>query len=119
MKTLILSLAAAASLTAGGAAVAQRGAGEIERRIDYLQHQIDRGTGDGSLNRREGWRARAALRDVSDMERRYLRDGYLTGDERADLNRRLDMVVHQVRFDRRDGDNPYEGRRYGYNTYRR
>jgi hypothetical protein len=120
MKTLILSLAAAASLTAGGAALAQRGTGDIDRRMDYLSRQIDNATQNGQLDRREAWRARSALRDVSATERQYLRDGYLTRYERADLDRRLNMVAQQVRFDRTDDDGPRYGdhRRYGYNTYR-
>lgn len=123
MKTLILTLAAAASLTAGGAAMAQPygydgprwgdGRGEIDRRIDILQRRIDDGVGSGDLNRREAYRAKAAMRDISLTERTYIRDGRLTGYERADLNRRLDLLARQIRFDRHDDD-----RRYGYNTYR-
>lgn len=118
MKTLILTLAAAASLTAAGGALAQPANGDIDRRVDHLQERIHQGVLSGQLNRREAWRAHAALRNISLTERRYLRDGYLNGYERADLDRRLDALSQQVRYDRHDGDGYGDRDRYGYNTYR-
>lgn len=130
MKTLILTLATAASLTAaGGVATAQPGYRygygddrrygyeEVQQRINNLQHRIDRGVGTGQLDRREAWRIKAEMRDISNTERTYLRDGRLTGYERADLDRRLDMLSQKIRYDRHDNDRG-DYRRYGYNTYR-
>jgi hypothetical protein len=46
------------------------------------------------------------------MENSYRRGG-LTVRERADLDRRFDLLAQHIRWERRDGD-----RRYGYNQPR-
>ena len=130
MKTLILPLVAAAALTAGGA-IAQpygydrggsygydrgydRGAWmPIERRLQRLDHRIDQGLRSGQLTRREADRLRDEFHDVVRLEARYSRNG-LSMRERADLDRRFDLLSRQIRWERRDDD-----RRYGWNDYPR
>jgi len=118
MKTLIIALTAATALTAGAASAQPwRGDGyrgdnmSIDQREDMLQRRIDRGVESGQLTRREAWQARRAFNDIQRIEYRYKSDGYLNGYERADLDRRLDALAAQVRYDRQDGE------RYGYNSY--
>lgn len=120
MKTLILTLAAAASLTAAGAARAQTGAPEIDHRQAILAERIDQGVANGRLNRQEAWRARRALNGILQIEHRYMRDGYLSRYERGDLDQRLNDLTNQIRADRADNDGPRDeyGHRYGYNQDR-
>lgn len=134
MKRLILTLATAASLTAGGA-MAQPGYYRHDeyRRDDYradpgadyrwmharqerIEQRINDGVRNGELNRWEVRRARFALRDIVRLEHVYMRDRYLAPDERADLDRRFDALSQQVRMDRADYDR--DDRRYGYNNSR-
>jgi hypothetical protein len=137
MKKLILTLAAATSLTAG-AALAQPGYYRHDDyrgdyRSDYrpdasadyrwmdarqtrLEQRINEGVRNGELNRWEARRARAAMRDIVHLEHVYMRDRYLAPDERADLDRRFDALAQQVRMDRADLDRDYG--RSGYNNYR-
>lgn len=87
-----------------------RGYGE---RIDQLSRRIDRASERGRLDRREAYRLREAVRDVQRVAWRYRQDGRLTPPERADLDRRLDRIEAQLRFDRRDNDDRrYDDRRY-------
>jgi len=90
MKRVFVSAAIAGAMFAAGAATVPataqpgwnsnafwRGApgGQWER-ISFLQQRIDRGIADGSLNRREGMRARAELRRIRfDAQRLRARGG--------------------------------------------
>jgi len=124
MKTLILTLAAAAALTAGAASAQRyddgyrgdrhhRGAWmPIDARQRQLDHRIDMGMRNGQLTRAEAYRLRGEFRRIAYLESRYRRDG-LSGWERADLDRRFDALSAQIREERRDGQ------RYGDNGYRR
>lgn len=116
MKTLILTLAATASLSSAGVAFAQTGWHEIDQRQATLSQRIDQAVANGRLNRQEAWRARRALNDIVRVEHRYMRDNYLSRDERDDLDRRLNDLTVQIRYDRADNDGPRDedGRRYGY-----
>lgn len=120
MKTLAITLAAAAALTAGAAMAQPYGYGyerrsewmPVDQRLQILDRRIDQGINSGQLTRDEAYRLRSEFRRISWLENRYERDG-LSRWERADLNRRVDALSAQVAFERRDGD-----RTYGYNTYR-
>lgn len=129
MKTLILSMAAAAALTAGAASAQpygyERGGYEhgryyhqdgrwmpINERLANLDRRIDQGIRSGQLTRREAYRLKAQFRDIARLEYRYRSNG-LSNWERADLDRRFDMLSQQIRWERRDGE------RYGYNDYER
>lgn len=121
-KTLILTLAAAAALSAGVAAAQpyDRGPDRYDRPAEWmsindrqarLDERIDRGVRSGQLTRREAYRLRSEFNSLARLEARYRYNG-LSGWERADLDRRFDALSAQIRFERRDGE------RYGYNTYR-
>ncbi|MDZ4375178.1 MAG: hypothetical protein U1C74_27660 [Phenylobacterium sp.] len=117
MKTLIVTLAAAAALTAGTAAAQPHGYGPrdrwtpIEARFEQLDWRIDRGVRAGQLTRREAYRLRSEFREIARLEYRYGRGG-LSYRERADLDRRFDRLAAQIRWERTDRD-----RRYGWNRY--
>ena len=122
MKTLILSMAAAAALTSGVAAAQPYGypgreRGEwmsINHRQAMLDRRIERGVQTGQLTRREAWNLRAQFNQIARLETRYRRNG-LSEWERADLDRRFDRLAMQIRWDSRDGDRDYglnDGPRY-------
>ncbi len=70
------------------------GAWSLDQREDWIQHSIDRGRDDGSLNRREAFRAQRALDDIRRMQAHLVaRDhGNLTGADRLYLEQRLDRL---------------------------
>lgn len=129
MKTITIALAAATAATAlatAGVASAQ-GAGyygrgdqwmSINERQARLDRRIDQGVRSGQLTRREAYRLRSEFNSLARLEGQYRRNG-LSGWERADLDRRFDVLSAQVRFERRDDDRRYgwNDRRYDYPRY--
>lgn len=81
----------------------------IDQRMDQLDRRIDRGVRDGSLNRREAWRLRSEFNDLARLQARYRADG-LSRWERADLDRRFDILSDEIRAERHD----QYGYGYGY-----
>lgn len=73
---------------------------DLDRRIDWLQHRIDRGRDDGSLDRREAFRVQRALDDIRQDERRmrYRNGGRLNDRQRDMLQDRLDRVSDRIRW---------------------
>lgn len=120
MKTMILTLAAATALTAGVATAQPYGYGRgdgrwmpIDERQEQLAFRIDQGVRSGQLTGREAYRLRMEFNEIARLEVRYRRNG-LSNWERADLDRRMDLLTREIRMARRDDD-----RRYGYNDYPR
>jgi hypothetical protein len=119
MKKILLTLAALASLS-GTVAVAQpapvpppgwdagafwRGAPDSPRqRIQFLQDRINRGIGDGSLDRREAMSANRELDRIRQMDRRmhYDNGGRLNPRDRAVIQGRLDDLSRRIRWARRN-----------------
>jgi hypothetical protein len=113
MKTLILPLAIATTLTAGVAAAQPYGWGSarsIDERQAMLAHRIDQGEMNGQLTRREAYRLKAEFNTIARLEARYRWNG-LSRAEATDLMQRLDALQGDIRIARRDDDR----RRYGYN----
>lgn len=78
---------------------------DVWQRIDWLQHRIDRGIADGSLDRQE---ARRSQQEVGNIRRVAMRmrsrsRGALTARQRAIVQGRLDNVSRELRF-RRNND---------------
>ena len=112
MKRLLLSLAiSAAAIT--GPAVAQApdnryqdrpgsyrdddgGRGNISSRIEQLRERIEEGVRSGAISRREALSLRSSLRSLTELERRYSRNG-LTNGELQDLQLRLRSLRQEVR----------------------
>jgi hypothetical protein len=84
----------------------QAGAWDINRRIEWLQHRIDRGRDDGSLDRQEAWRVQGRLDEIGRDARRMRRQngGWLRGDQRDMLNARLDRLNDRIRWLRHNDD---------------
>ncbi len=86
-----------------------RGAGNwwnINQRQATLDRRIDQGVRSGQLTRAEAVRLRAEFRGIVALEARYRqsRPG-LTTAERADLDRRFDVLARKIRWERRDWQN--------------
>jgi hypothetical protein len=89
--------------------VARGGYVSIDQRLAQLDRRIDRGARDGSLSRREAYRLRGEFQQIVRLQARYRADG-LNGWERADLDRRFDILSNQIRAERND----QYGYGYGY-----
>jgi hypothetical protein len=120
MKTALWSLVALSALSVGAPAAAQyqngyqtgsrtgdyrddfnddygvAGNANFSARIGRLQAQLDAGVRTGEIDRREAWRIRQQLTELSRLERRYGVNGF-TGQERADLQQRLRGVREELR----------------------
>lgn len=71
-------------------------------RIDFLQHRIDRGRDDGSLDRHDTIRAEADLHQIRDLAA-HMRDrdgGTLNATDESYIQGRLDNLGRQIRWDR-------------------
>ena len=83
----------------------------VGQRLAQLDRRIDRGVRSGDLTRQEAWRLRGEFNHLARLEARY-RVGGLSNWERADLNRRIDRLADQIRYERRDGSHHGYGPRY-------
>lgn len=83
--------------------VADNGWWNINQRQAQLDRRIDQGVRSGQLTRTEAVRLRAEFRGIVALEARYRqsRPG-LTMAERADLDRRFDVLARKIRWERRD-----------------
>ena len=76
----------------------------LNQRAQMIQMRIDQGIRSGALNRREAVNLQNQLRGIQKLEYRYsVSGGRLDMRERADLNRRYDVLSSKVRFDKHDG----------------
>jgi hypothetical protein len=127
MIALAAAAASALALCAGGASAQTNGARHdrpvvgraahwvsINERQAVLDHRIDQGVRNGSLNRREARRLRTEFNQIARLEARYRSNG-LNGWERADLDRRFDGLSARIRGERHD--NQY-GSGYGHDRRR-
>jgi hypothetical protein len=110
VKTMILTIAAATALTAGAAAAQPYGYGRedsrwvpIDQRQERLAFRIDQGVRSGQLTSREAYRLRMEFNQIARLEARYRING-LSNWERADLDRRMDVLTIEIRVARRDDD---------------
>jgi hypothetical protein len=91
---------------------ADDGAANIDAREAQLDRRIDEGVRSGELNQNEAERLRNDLRRVQYVEARYRHNtgyyrqgpGGLSPTERADLDRRLDILSRQVFREKHDDD---------------
>lgn len=119
MKKILLSLLAATAVA--GVALPAAAAQPINQRQAEIERRIDIGVRNHSLTRREASGLRAEADQIQRIESRYRRDG-LSRWERADLDRRLDVLSRKIRFERHDRDNRDYGHGYGerqHDGYRR
>jgi hypothetical protein len=81
----------------------------IEQRKMQLDRRIDQGLRSRQLTNAEAIRLRSEFNAIASVEARYRRNG-LDMRERADLDRRFDILAAKIRYERTD-----DQRRYGYN----
>lgn len=108
MKRIVLSLMAAASLAAVAAPAFAQGPRPsdwqpLSQRQDNIERRIDEGMRSGQLTRREARGLHEQFRSLLRLEERYRRDG-LNPRERADLERRYDVLSDRVRFEKHDDE---------------
>lgn len=112
MKKFTLALLAATAIAAvapAGVALAQPGpsvpwASINDRRAD-MERRIDQGVRSGALTQAEAQRLRAEFRSLVQLEAQYRRSGNgMNAQEKADLNRRYDILSAKVRSERNDQD---------------
>ena len=105
MRKFTLALLAATALAGTAApALAQSWEG-INARQANLDRRIDAGVRNGSLTPAEASRLRGEFREIVVLESTYRRSGGgLTAVERADLDRRFDILSRKIRDERRDND---------------
>ena len=101
-QIILAGLAAAITMTTPMAASAAPWQ-PINQRQQQLDRRIDQGVRNGALNRNEAMRLRTEFRGLARLETQYRRSGgVFTMRERADLNRRFDMLSAKIRFERHD-----------------
>ncbi|MEA3062844.1 MAG: hypothetical protein QOJ94_2625 [Sphingomonadales bacterium] len=93
------------------------------QRIDYLERRIDNGVRDGSLSPQEARRAQLQLRQIRRDAMRMRRNGYMSAENSAMLQTRLDALSRNLRWARHNnerggyGDQGYGDRGYGNQGY--
>lgn len=112
-KTLLTLLVAVSAATAVAAPVMAQppgferpGGWDIDRRINWIQERINRGRGDGSLDRHEFYRVQGELNSVRREERgmRAHHFGHLDDGDRAVLEGRLNQIGDQIHWIREHND---------------
>jgi hypothetical protein len=133
MKKILFGMAAVSALAIGAPAAAQYnngnyqtqggyyqnqnqgyGAGAaLEMRVDQLQARLQAGVQRGTISRQEAVQLRAQLRQLSDIERQYSRNGF-TVAERQDLQLRIRNFREQLRYAEGRGNGRFNNQgRYG------
>jgi Spy/CpxP family protein refolding chaperone len=109
MKRMILSLAAvSAVLSAAPLAASAAPWQSVNQRQANLERRIDQGVRSGELTRPEAARVRDQFRQIARLEAEYRRSGgRLTGNERADLDRRFDRLSQVVYAQKHDAQARY------------
>lgn len=110
MKKILISVLAVSALTTAAVPAMAAPWQNINQRQAQLDRRIDQGVRNGSLTRYEATRLRTEFRQIAQLEVRYRRTGGLQGWERADLDRRFDVLSRKIRFERHDRDDRRDGR---------
>lgn len=123
MNKFIATMAAVSALAIAAPAVAQPGYGgqqqnnyrggnadaNLSARIDQLQMRLQAGVQSGSITRQEAMPLRQQLRQLTQLQRQYARNG-ISGQERGDLQRRMRDLRQGIR--RADGNEQARWDRY-------
>jgi hypothetical protein len=109
MKKLMITMAGIGALAVGAPAAAQGwsgnagGYGGIDAQVEQLQVRLQAGVQRGRISRPEAMQLHQQLRSLSQLERRYSRDG-LTRGERQDLQRRIQDLRQRIQIAERGRD---------------
>lgn len=79
----------------------------VDDRQSRIAQQIESGVRNGALTRREARLLGGQLAATENKERAFESDGRLSGRERTELHRDLDVVAQRLRFERHDSDRRY------------
>ncbi|MFN3725108.1 MAG: hypothetical protein ACK4SZ_02260 [Allosphingosinicella sp.] len=123
MNKFIATMAAVSALAIAAPAVAQPGYGgqqqnnyrggnadaNLSARIDQLQMRLQAGVQSGSITRQEAMPLRQQLRQLTQLQRQYARNG-ISGQERGELQRRMRDLRQGIR--RADGNEQARWDRY-------
>lgn len=121
MKKFLIPLLAASTLAGAALPAAAAPWMNINQRQAELDHRIDIGVRNGSLTRREAMDLRAEFNGIARLEANYRRTHGLQGWERADLDRRFNILSAKIRYERHDRDDrgrPGPGPRPAFDTDR-
>ena len=102
MKKIMMMMAAGSALAMAGPALAQNASGNFDARIGQLQTSLQAGVQSGRITRNEAVPLREQLRQLSQLERQYSRNG-LTRGERDQLQQRTQTLRQQIRLAERNG----------------
>jgi hypothetical protein len=109
MKKILISVLAVSALSAAALPAMAAPWQNINQRQAQLDRRIDMGVRNGQLTRNEAYRLRTEFRQITQLEVRYRRTGGLQGWERADLDRRFDVLSRKIRIERHDRDDRRPG----------
>ena len=101
MKTIVLGLAAAATLAGVAGPAAAAPWQPVSRQQANLHQRIDQGVRSGALTRNEAQRLRARFIQIQRLEQQYRRGG-LSVRERRDLEQRLAALQRSIRTQKHD-----------------
>ena len=87
------------------------------QRISYLEQRIQAGQRDGSLSPQEARRAEMQLRQIRTEAMRTRRGGYMSAQNSAMLQSRLDNLSRSLRWARHNGNGAYGNNGYGQQGY--
>jgi hypothetical protein len=90
-----------------GSGQAVAGDWSLERREAWLQERISKARADGSLSRRDAYRAQRGLNDIKAAQARMMRHGrgHLRASDRAILEQRLERLRDTIRWSRQTNEN--------------
>lgn len=105
MRKLMMSavlLSSLAAMPAFAQGYGWRGDNRFDRQIDQLVDRIQRAEARDQISEREERRLMREARQLNHLERRYSRNG-ISGWEAQDLQRRIQSLRAQFRWERADG----------------
>lgn len=77
---------------------------DLKPRLDRINYQISRGLQRGMITEGEARRLRGEMGQIWRLSQRFWQSHGYDPRERAELNRRINWLQDQVRFERRDDD---------------
>jgi hypothetical protein len=107
MKKIIIALAATTAFVGAVPAAAQYARGSFDLRLEQLQSQLQAGIQSGGITRSEATPLRERLREISQLERQFGRDGF-TMQERTELQNRVARLREEIRVAARNGNDRYD-----------
>lgn len=107
MKKIIMTMAAVSALSIGAPAAAQYMGGDVHARVQQLQIELQTGVRNGSISRREAMPLGQQIREITQLERQYGRDG-MSGRERNYLQQRIANLRQHIRYAQQMGGGRYD-----------